>query len=218
MYDVGIMSFITSFFPKKLKTFVKKFRKFNALNQLDKKMLEFINYENGYFIECGANDGVDQSNTWYFEKILNWSGVLIEPLNKQFKELKKNRSKKNKFFNMALCSSESNNTMILEDNDLTSSTSKQNNKTVKSNTESVQSTTLTKILDEVSAPNLIDFFSLDVEGFEDQVIKGINFNKYNFKYFLIETKNEKVINFLFNKNYVLIKKLSYHDLLFKYDK
>ena len=212
------MSFINSLFPKKLKTYFKKFRKFNALNQLDKKMLEFINYENGYFIECGANDGVDQSNTWYFEKILNWSGVLIEPLNKQFKELKKNRSKKNKFFNMALCSSESNNTMILEDNDLTSSTSKQNNKTVKSNTESVQSTTLTKILDEVSAPNLIDFFSLDVEGFEDQVIKGINFNKYNFKYFLIETKNEKVINFLFNKNYVLIKKLSYHDLLFKYDK
>jgi len=212
------MSFFTSIFPKNLKTYFKKFRKFNALNQLDKKMLEFINYENGYFIECGANDGVDQSNTWYYEKILNWSGILIEPLSKQFQELKKNRSKKNKFFNMALCSSESNNTMILEDNDLTSSTSKQNNKTVKSNTESVQSTTLTKILDEVSAPNLIDFFSLDVEGFEDQVIKGINFNKYNFKYFLIETKNEKVINFLFNKNYVLIKKLSYHDLLFKYDK
>jgi len=212
------MSFFTSIFPKNLKTYFKKFRKFNALNQLDKKMLEFINYENGYFIECGANDGVDQSNTWYYEKILNWSGILIEPLSKQFQELKKNRSKKNKFFNMALCSSESNNTMILEDNDLTSSTSKQNNKTVKSNIVSVQSTTLTKILDEVSAPNLIDFFSLDVEGFEDQVIKGINFNKYNFKYFLIETKNEKVINFLFNKNYVLIKKLSYHDLLFKYDK
>jgi len=212
------MSFFTSIFPKNLKTYFKKFRKFNALNQLDKKMLEFINYENGYFIECGANDGVDQSNTWYYEKILNWSGILIEPLSKQFQELKKNRSKKNKFFNMALCSSESNNTMILEDNDLTSSTSKQNNKTVKSNIVYVQSTTLTKILDEVSAPNLIDFFSLDVEGFEDQVIKGINFNKYNFKYFLIETKNEKVINFLFNKNYVLIKKLSYHDLLFKYDK
>ena len=218
MYYYKLMSFITSLFPKKLKTYFKKFRKFNALNQLDKKMLEFINYENGYFIECGANDGVDQSNTWYYEKILNWSGILIEPLSKQFQELKKNRSKKNKFFNMALCSSESNNTMILEDNDLTSSTNKQNNKTVKSNIVYVQSTTLTKILDEVSAPNLIDFFSLDVEGFEDQVIKGINFNKYNFKYFLIETKNEKVINFLVNKNYVLIKKLSYHDLLFKYDK
>ena len=212
------MSFITSLFPKKLKTFFKKFKKFNALNSLDKKMLEFINYENGYFIECGANDGVDQSNTWYFEKILNWSGILIEPLNKQFQELKKNRSKKNKFFNLALCSSETENILLMEDNDLTSKSSIDSSKTAKSNFKSVNSLTLTKILDEISAPNLIDFFSLDVEGFEDQVIKGINFDKYNFKYFLIETKNDEVINFLINKNYCLIKKLSYHDLLFKYEK
>ena len=212
------MSFINSLFPKKLKTYFKKFRKFNALNQLDKKMLEFIDYDNGYFIECGANDGVDQSNTWYFEKILNWSGILIEPLNKQFQELKKNRSKKNKFFNLALCSSETENILLIEDNDLASKSSVHNSKRVKSNIKSVNSTTLTKILDEVSAPNLVDFFSLDVEGFEDQVIKGINFDKYNFKYFLIETKNKEVINFLVNKNYVLIKKLSYHDLLFKYEK
>ena len=212
------MSLITSFFPKKLKTFFKKFRKFNALNQLDKKMLEFINYENGFFIECGANDGVDQSNTWYFEKILNWSGILIEPLNIQFRELKKNRSKKNKFFNLALCSSEAENILLMEDNDLQSKSIIDSSKTAKSNFESVNSQTLTKVLDEISAPDLIDFFSLDVEGFEHQVIKGINFDKYNFKYFLIETKNDEVINFLINKNYSLIKKLSYHDLLFKYEK
>jgi FkbM family methyltransferase len=212
------MSLVTSFFPKKLKTFFKKFRKFNALNQLDKKMLEFINYENGFFIECGASDGVDQSNTWYFEKILNWSGILIEPLNKQFRELKKNRSKKNKFFNLALCSSEAENILLMEDNDLISKSIIDSSKTAKSNFESVNSQTLTKVLDEISAPDLIDFFSLDVEGFEDQVIKGINFDKYNFKYFLIETKNDEVINFLINKNYILIKKFSYHDFLFKYEK
>tara|TARA_B100001057_G_C22637263_1_gene866758 strand:+ start:218 stop:856 length:639 start_codon:yes stop_codon:yes gene_type:complete len=211
------MSLITFLFPKKLKTFFKKFRKFNALNQLDKKMLEFINYENGFFIECGANDGVDQSNTWYFEKNLNWSGILIEPLNKQFCELKKNRSKKNKFFNLGLCSSENENTLFIEDDDLKSKSCIEDNKKIKSNIKSVNSITLTRILDEISAPNLIDFFSLDVEGFEYQVIKGINFNKYNFKYFLIETENDEVINFLTNKNYILLKKLSYHDLLFKYE-
>lgn len=211
------MIFITSLFPKKLKTFFKRFRKFNALNSIDKKMLEFINYENGYFIECGANDGVDQSNTWYFEKNLNWSGILIEPLNKQFQELKKNRCKKNKYFNLALCSSETDN-LLISDNDLTSKSSFHTNKIINPNIKYINSTTLTKILDEVSAPNLIDFFSLDVEGFEDQVIKGINFDKYNFKFFLIETKNEEVINYLINKNYFLIKKLSFHDLLFKYGK
>ena len=212
------MSFIRSLFPKKLKTFFKKLRKFNALNQLDKKMLEFINYENGFFIECGANNGVDQSNTWYFEKNLNWSGILIEPLSKQFQELKKNRSKKNKFFNLALCSSEIENILLMENNDLVSKSVIDSSKIANSKFESVSSQTLTKILDEVSAPSLIDFFSLDVEGFEYQVIKGINFDKYNFKYFLIETKNDEVINYLINKNYILIKKLSSHDLLFKHKK
>ena len=48
-----------------VKTKLKKFRKFNALNQLDKKMLNYINFPDGFFIECGANDGVNQSNTWY---------------------------------------------------------------------------------------------------------------------------------------------------------
>ena len=90
-------------------------------------------------------------------------------------------------------------------------------KTENSNIKSVNSTTLTKILDEVSAPKLIDFFSLDVEGFESQVIKGINFDKYNFKYFLIETRDDEIINFLLNKNYVFLKKISHHDLLFKYN-
>ena len=106
----------------------------------------------------------------------------------------------------------------MENNDLVSKSVIDSSKTANSNFESVNSQTLTKILDEVSAPSLIDFFSLDVEGFEDQVIKGINFDKYNFKFFLIETKNEEVINFLINKNYIFIKKLSHHDLLFKYDK
>ena len=61
---------IKGLFPTKFKTFLKKFRKFNGYDQLDRKMLNYINYENGYYIECGANDGVNQSNTWYLEKNL----------------------------------------------------------------------------------------------------------------------------------------------------
>ena len=59
-------------FPTKLKTSVKKFKKFNGYNELDKKMLEFINFKNGFYVDCGANDGVNQSTTWYFENQLDW--------------------------------------------------------------------------------------------------------------------------------------------------
>ena len=208
------MSLLTSIFPKKFKTFFKKFRKFNALSKLDQKMLDYINYSDGFFIECGANDGVDQSNTWYFEKYLNWNGILIEPLKKQFIELKKNRSQINHFYNVALCAENNINSIEIIENDLVSKSPNKFDKGKKiSNFDAM---TLTKILDEISAPNLIDFFSLDTEGFEEQVIKGINFNKYNFKFLLIETSNDLVVNFLNNNNYNLIKKLSHHDLLFEY--
>ena len=208
------MSLLTSIFPKKFKTSFKKFRKFNALSKLDQKMLDYINYSDGFFIECGANDGVDQSNTWYFEKYLNWNGILIEPLKKQFIELKKNRSQKNHFYNVALCAENNINSIEIIENDLVSRGPDKFDKGKKiSNFDAM---TLTKILDEISAPNLIDFFSLDVEGFEEQVIKGINFNKYNFKFLLIETTNDLVVKFLNNNNYNLIKKLSHHDLLFEY--
>lgn len=208
------MKIFNYLFSQKFKTYLKKFRRFNALNQLDKKMLNYINFSEGFFIECGANDGVNQSNTWYFEKYLNWHGILIEPLRDQFVELKKNRSQKNHFYNLALSSSQKINSLNIIENNLTSKvTSKLDKKTKVSK---FYSTTLTKILDETDAPKLVDFFSLDVEGYEDQVIKGINFKKYNFKFFLIETKNDKVIKFIESKNYKLVKKMSYHDYLFHY--
>ena len=33
----------------------------------------------GYFIEAGAYDGYEISNTLYFEKFLGWTGILVEP-------------------------------------------------------------------------------------------------------------------------------------------
>ena len=210
------MSFLTSLFPQKIKTFFKKFRKFNALNEIDKKMLNYINYEKGFYIECGANDGVDQSNTYYYEKFLNWNGILIEPLDNKFVELKKNRSNKNIFINSALVASEdTQNINIFEDNlksKITSHNDENNERIIK-----VKATTLSKILTENKAPSIIDFFSLDVEGYEDEVLKGIDFNRYKFKFFLIETSNPKIFEVLKKNNYKLLKKISNGDYLFQFN-
>ena len=87
--------------PYKIKTLVKKLRKFNG-DGLDKKMLDYINYKNGFFIECGANDGINQSTTWYFEKKLKWKGLLIEPIKYIHKVAKSERAcyKKDAFPNI----------------------------------------------------------------------------------------------------------------------
>lgn len=49
--------------------------------------------KNGFFIECGALDGLWLSNTFYFERLLGWKGVLIEADAFNFNQvLKKNRN------------------------------------------------------------------------------------------------------------------------------
>jgi len=204
------------------KTFLKKFRKFNSINNIDKKMLDYINFKDGFFIECGANNGIDQSNTWHFEKFLNWKGVLIEPLPQKFYELKKNRNGKNFFFNCALVDKKEKNDLRIYEKNLQSKIVSENDIEY-SDSVKVKSLTLTEILDRIESPQEIDFFSLDVEGFEYEVLRGNDFSKYNFRFLLIEIKNKKnkaktdeLINFLIGKNYRFIKYLSKYDYLFEY--
>ena len=71
---------------------------FYALNELDKKLLKYLDYDNGYFVELGANNGVNQSNTLHFELEKNWSGVLIEPTPHNYLECCKNRRPENHIF------------------------------------------------------------------------------------------------------------------------
>jgi hypothetical protein len=47
---------------------------------------KFVNYifenkKNGYYVEAGACDGIKDSNTYFFDRYLNWSGILVEPSN-----------------------------------------------------------------------------------------------------------------------------------------
>lgn len=51
----------------------------------------FPNTQHGIFVEIGANDGVTFSNTLFFEKTLQWSGICIEPIPARFIDLQKNR-------------------------------------------------------------------------------------------------------------------------------
>ena len=82
---------------------------------------------------------------------------------------------------------------------------------------------LNEILKKSKAPKLIDFFSLDVEGSELSVLRGVNFKEFNFQYLLIEITNidagkhvKTIVNFLKIKKYILINNLTRYDYLFKY--
>lgn len=65
----------------------------------------------------------------------------------------------------------------------------------------------------------IDFFSLDVEGYEMSVLNGMDFSNVRPKYFLIETANrpeyQKIVRqYMKDENYLFVKQLSGNDDLF----
>ena len=82
----------------------------------------------------------------------------------------------------------------------------------------VPARTLTSILDEYEVTT-IDFLSLDVEGYEINVLKGIDFEKHRPNLMLIEVldlslRNE--INDYLQQLYVPIATLSERDVLYKH--
>jgi hypothetical protein len=69
-----------------------------SINDLDKQLEKYVNYDNGFFVELGANDGISQSNSLYFEIKRGWRGVLVEPTPHNFLLCKEQRSTKNSIF------------------------------------------------------------------------------------------------------------------------
>ncbi|WP_282046149.1 FkbM family methyltransferase [Roseibium album] len=199
-------------------------------SKLDRKVLKYISHDGGYFIELGANDGVSQSNTMLLEEKYGWRGLLIEAIPHKYFECRKNRSETNDFcfaavvdenFSGKFVELSYGNLMTIPE---TSQLNKQDHIAVGSRflrkgEETIvfgaPARTLTSILDEVGAPGLINLFSLDVEGGELSVLKGIDFDRYSFEYILIETFDfEEIKSFLQIHDYEYIEKFTDHDYLF----
>jgi len=210
------------------------FRKFHSLNQIDKKLSLLLKNKGGFYIEIGANDGISQSNSLFFERRKKWKGILVEPSPVTFDFLKSNRNPSNTFFNCACVSFDFKDSFIeFNYSNLMSTTVHSKNDSDKNKVHSesgylylaknekpekinVPAFTLEYLLDKCKAPPLIDFFSLDVEGNELEVLKGLSHIKYRFKYIVVETSDfENVSAFLSLKNYQYIRRLSVHDYLFK---
>ena len=134
------------------------------------------NKPNGFFIELGATDGVVLSNTYFFEKVLGWNGICIEPNPSFHSALTRNRScniskfcvsdKDDETLDFAICGHTSG-AMI------TAGPFTKSNHIIK-----VATKTLRSILQLYSAPTTIDYLSLDVEGHEYEVMRHFPFNEY----------------------------------------
>ncbi|KAG7189632.1 hypothetical protein KM043_017312 [Ampulex compressa] len=152
----------------------------------------FSNKKNGFFIECGAYDGETRSNTLVFERFYGWSGLLIEadPLNFS-KMLQKNR----KAYLSPTC-------LSIQPRPVVASFLMANNigrlhepeNTTLENTHDVAHTGVHvkvqcfPLIHYLAAlgVTVVDYFSLDVEGNEIDVLETIPFEQVDIKALSVE--------------------------------
>lgn len=175
---------------------------------LDNTITKIMNYKNGVFIEVGANDGVTFSNTKLLEEQYGWTGVLVEPSKNLFAKLCANRPN-SKCFACALGSFQEDGTYVYGDFDghMMSSLT---NRLSRPKKQKVLIRSLQSILDECSLQH-INFFSLDVEGYELNILQGIDFSRTKFDYLLIEiytSQYDLILNFMADRGYNLVRCLS----------
>ena len=200
-----------------------------SYQEVNRKVTErYLNYNNGFFIEVGGADGVTQSNTIHLERYKNWTGVLVEPNIEAAKKCQMNRPN-SKVFNYALVADD------YQDEELTmlhrvwyngdpGLTSSAHNSSINSVPEwngfnykfNIPATTLTKVLENLNMENqTIDFLSLDAEGYELEILKGLDMKRFCPKIILIEwhLDLQDVFNVL-DSTHKLEEQLSKHDYVF----
>ena len=185
----------------------------NTHMQLDYKLDNLMQKTHGFFIELGANNGLTQSNTAYFEFHKEWRGVLIEPSKNVYEQCVANRPKST-CFNCACVSDDYTQSEILGDFSGNLMSSVDGTRLHSNQLVSVQSATLKSLLDKVvpsQTHQMIDFMSLDVEGYELPILKGLDLKKYSPVYLLIEVYDrdyDTIIDFMREHNYTMLVNFS----------
>lgn len=201
-----------------------------ALSGLDQKLYGLFGKKNGVFIEAGAADGLSQSNTLLLERKYKWRGILVEPIPNNYRKCKKYRSN-SAVFNCILCSFENDGEVktITEGNLLSivdepgSDEFYRDAKTQISNISrddlysgkkhEIAGRPLSHIIDAEGLGE-IDAFSLDVEGHEMEVLRGIDFEKHTIKAILVETKNVDAVRQFLQPHFKFFDQWTDHDYVF----
>mgnify|MGYP003634489084 CR=1 FL=1 len=142
--------------------------------------LNFINVarEDGTYLEIGGLDGLTYSNTKFFQDELKYSGVLVEPLPEAYKSLVKNRPL-DLTYNLAISSSEEPVTFVgnWASAGMCGTMSDSFKVAHHPNAEPyiVDNLPLSNVLCE-SGLTYVDFFSLDVEGGELEVLSTMDWS------------------------------------------
>lgn len=205
---------------------MKYYSQYNQDKFLNERL--FKGKENGVFIEIGADDGMVNSNTYFFEKFKNWNGICIEPRKNSFENLVKNRkvicvnccisdvesSTKSKFLKIDGHAGQLSGLMDKYDERHLERIKKViGEKGILKNIVEIECNNLNNLVEKYGIKH-VDFCSIDTEGGELDILKSINYSKIDIDVILVENnfKSNKIKIFLRSKGYRKIASISVDEI------
>lgn len=188
----------------------------------------FKNKKDGVFVDIGAYDGKDGSNSYFFEKHLNWRGICVEPIPALFEKLKQNRTS----ININACVGEAGTReflWIVGKNEMLSGLLNKYDPRHKALIDSialpwgdkheilqVKCIPLMDILKEHNITH-VDYLSVDTEGGELDILKAIDFDKVDIDVIDVENNynSEEFKVFLHEKGYIFLTRLHADEIYLK---
>lgn len=218
---------------KILLNFIEHIRNFenNSKSQLYQDLFASFIVQNDFdktFLEFGATNGVDLSNTYTLENKFLWSGALAEPDINWIESLKKNRTKskiitkciwnksgeKMNFFSSKVGVLSTLNDFKNSDiNSMPGNTAQRIKEGVNIEVDTIS---LNQVIREEFNNISPSYISIDTEGSEFEILNSFNFSKYHPAVFTIEHNftdlHDKIDKLMLDNNYVrMFKKLTAFD-------
>jgi hypothetical protein len=197
------------------------------------ELLAYVTIKNGFFVQCGGNNGYGNDPTYFLEKKLGWKGIIAEPL-PIYKFCQKSR-KASAVYNCAVGSfNEKEKTVDFVDcnamsfvkgsidNEHEQIEGGERTQKIKARTITVPIHPVQTLIDDYFTKNAsrkIDLFVADVEGYELAAIQGIDFKKNSPTWILLEIHTDErrkaIENYLKEKKYTHVATIGHNDYLFK---
>ncbi len=206
-----------------------------ALNGLDRKLGQWLDYENGFFVEAGANDGFAQSNTYYLEKMRGWRGLLIEPVPELCERCRSERSA-SVVINAALVAPDFTapeiemqfaGLMSVSADAFGDEAARRRHVETGLRVQGLAGTysvrvparTLSAILTAEAGSREVDLLSLDVEGAELAALAGLDLSRHAPRHICVEVRQADAVTALLASRYECVAMLhdsgTHQDMLFR---
>jgi FkbM family methyltransferase len=176
----------------------------------------FDGQRNGFFVDVGSADGMALSNTFLLEKRYGWRGICIDANPRTFERLRQVRS--------ALCL---NVCVDAEEGEVDFVLREQLSGIVAAGAYApgvegdevvrVPTRRLDAMLREHDAPPVIDYLSIDIEGFEGRVLGDFPFDVYCFRCLTIERPDATLRSVLEEKGYRMVRQIPGLDAFFVHE-